>query len=71
MSEQSLKPGWKMVKFGDMVKNANLVEREPEPMARKDVGRVEHIDPENLHIRRWGHPFRMALPKPASSNRAM
>lgn len=34
MSAQSLKPGWKMVnKFGEVVKNANLVEREPEANA--------------------------------------
>jgi hypothetical protein len=28
MSHRSLKPGWKMVKFGEVVKNANLVERD-------------------------------------------
>ncbi len=30
MSTQSLNPAWKMVKFGEVVKNANLVERDPE-----------------------------------------
>jgi type I restriction enzyme S subunit len=53
MSEQSLKPGWEMVKFGEVVKNANLVEREPEANGIERIVGLEHIDPENLHIRRW------------------
>jgi len=53
MSEQSLKPGWKMVKFGEVVKNANLVERESEANGVERIVGLEHIDPENLHIRRW------------------
>ena len=27
MSAQNQKPGWKMVKFGEVVKNANLLEQ--------------------------------------------
>jgi len=53
MSAQSLKPGWKMVKFGEVVKNANLVERDPEANGIERIVGLEHIDPENLHIRRW------------------
>lgn len=53
MSTQSLKPGWKMVKFGEVVKNANLVERDPEANDIERIVGLEHIDPENLHIRRW------------------
>jgi len=53
MSTQSLKPGWKMVKFGEVVKNANLVERDPETNGVERIVGLEHIDPENLHIRRW------------------
>jgi len=53
MSEKSLKPGWKMVKFGEVVKNANLVEREPEANGVERIVGLEHIDPENLHVRRW------------------
>lgn len=53
MSTQSLKPGWKMVKFGEVVKNANLVERNPEGNGVERIVGLEHIDPENLHIRRW------------------
>ena len=46
-------PGWKMVKFGEVVKNANLVERDPEANDIERIVGLEHIDPENLHIRRW------------------
>ncbi|AJD47530.1 restriction modification system DNA specificity domain-containing protein [Isoalcanivorax pacificus W11-5] len=49
----SLKPGWKMVKFGEVVKNANLVERDPETNGVERIVGLEHIDPKNLHIRRW------------------
>ena len=53
MSTKSLKPGWRMVKFGVVVKNANLVERNPETNGLQRIVGFEHIDPENLHIRRW------------------
>ena len=49
----SLKPGWKMVTFGEVVKNANLVERDPEANGVERIVGLEHIDPENLHVRRW------------------
>lgn len=49
----SLKPGWKMVKFGEVVKNANLVERDPAANGVDRIVGLEHIDPENLHLRRW------------------
>lgn len=52
---QSLKPGWKMVKFGDVVTNANLVERNPEENGVTRIVGLEHIDPENLHIHRWNN----------------
>jgi len=48
-----LKPGWKMVKFGEVVKNANLVERDPEANDVERIVGLEHIEPENLHVRRW------------------
>ncbi len=44
---------WPRVKFGDVVKNANLVERDPEANRIERIVGLEHIDPENLHIRRW------------------
>ncbi|MDQ7835590.1 MAG: restriction endonuclease subunit S [Humidesulfovibrio sp.] len=53
MSTRPLKPGWKMVKFGEVVKNANLAERDPEANGIERIVGLEHIDSENLHIRRW------------------
>ena len=53
MSEQSLKPGWKMVKFGEVVKNANLVESEPEANDVEKIIELKHINPKNLHVQRW------------------
>lgn len=51
----TLKLGWKMVKFGDVVANANLVERNPEENGITRIVGLEHIDPENLHIHRWNN----------------
>lgn len=48
-----LKLGWEKVKFGEVVKNANLVERDPETNGVERIVGLEHIDPENLHVRRW------------------
>ena len=56
MTSQILKPGWKIVKFGEVVKNANLVERDPAANGIERVVGLDHIDPENLHIRRWNAP---------------
>jgi len=53
MTGEQLKPDWKMVKFGEVVKNANLVERVPEANSIERIVGLEHIDSENLHIRRW------------------
>ncbi|MDX8406222.1 MAG: restriction endonuclease subunit S [Mariprofundus sp.] len=53
MTGIKLKPGWKMVKFGEVVKNANLVERDPVASGIERIVGLEHIEPENLHIRRW------------------
>lgn len=55
MSTQSLKPGWKMVKFGEVVKNANLVERDPETNGvEKRILGLEYIAPEKGHDPVWG-----------------
>ncbi|MBF0381006.1 MAG: restriction endonuclease subunit S [Magnetococcales bacterium] len=53
--KSSLKPGWRMVKFGDIADNINV--RVDPAKAETDiyVG-LEHLDPESLHLRRWGHP---------------
>lgn len=56
MNTQSLNPWWKIVKFGDVVKNANLVERDFNKAGSERIVGLDHIDPENLHIRRWNTP---------------
>jgi len=56
MNLNKLKPDWKVVKFGDVVKNANLVERNIEGSGIARIVGLEHIDPENLHMRRWNGP---------------
>ena len=53
MRTQSLKPGWKMVKFGDVVRQCKeSVDRDNNPFERYVEG--GHMDSENIHIRRWG-----------------
>ena len=52
---QSLKPGWKMVKFGDVVHN--IAQRIDPADAQTDVYvGLEHLEPDTLHLRQWGHP---------------
>jgi type I restriction enzyme, S subunit len=53
VSKSALKPGWRMVKFGEIVHNANLTERKPVDIGLDRVVGLEHLDPENLHISRW------------------
>jgi type I restriction enzyme S subunit len=48
-----LKPGWKIVKFGDIVNNAKLTEKEPLTAGIKRVVGLEHLEPGDLHIHRW------------------
>ncbi len=54
-SQQALKPGWRIVTFGDVVEN--VVARANPADVRTDiyVG-LEHLEPGTLHLRRWGHP---------------
>ncbi len=51
----SLPKGWRMVRFGDVVRDVNEAERNPlEAGLERFVG-LEHIEPENLHIKKWGN----------------
>ncbi|MFH1913657.1 MAG: restriction endonuclease subunit S [Pseudomonadota bacterium] len=53
MSLRSLKPGWKRVKFGDIVRQCKeSVDRDNNPFERYVEG--GHMDSDNIHIRRWG-----------------
>lgn len=48
-----LEKGWRMVKFGDVVKNVTEVERDPLGAGLERYIGLEHIEPENLHIKEW------------------
>lgn len=55
MIERDLKPGWRRVKFGDVVRLSKA--RSKDPMAdgiERYVG-LEHLEPGDLRIRRWGN----------------
>lgn len=53
MSAPQLKSGWRMVRFGDVVRQCKEnVDRENNPFERYVEG--GHMDSEDIHIRRWG-----------------
>ncbi len=53
MNTLRFETGLKTVKFGEVVKNANLTERDPEAAGIDRIVGLDHLDPENLHVRRW------------------
>ena len=53
-TEAGLKPGWRMVRFGDVVSNVDINERDPLANDLERYVGLEHLDPESLHIQRWG-----------------
>lgn len=55
MSTRSLKPGWKMVKFGDIAQNVAVRVDPADAKTDVYVG-LEHLDPSTIHLRQWGHP---------------
>ena len=55
MSAKSLKPGWKMVKFGDIAQNVAVRVDPADAKTDVYVG-LEHLDPSTLHLRQWGQP---------------
>ncbi len=53
-SPTNLPEGWRMVRFGDVVRNVDLYVSNPlEADLERYVG-LDHLDPESLHIKRWG-----------------
>ena len=42
-----------LVKFGDVVKDVSELERDPLLAGLERFVVLEHLDPENLHTRRW------------------
>lgn len=55
MSSQSLKPGWRMVQFGDIAQSVAVRVDPAEATTDIYVG-LEHLDPNTIHLRQWGHP---------------
>jgi restriction endonuclease S subunit len=55
MTSQSLKSGWKMVKFGDIAQNVAVRVDPADAKTDVYVG-LEHLDPSTIHLRQWGHP---------------
>ena len=50
-----LKPqSWREVAFGDVVRNVDESIRDPQNSGLERYVGLEHIDPESLHIQRWG-----------------
>ncbi|MEI2582585.1 restriction endonuclease subunit S [Scytonema sp. PRP1] len=50
----TLKPGWSWVKFGDVVRLSKDRAANPEAEGIERYVGLEHIDPDDLRIRRWG-----------------
>ncbi|BAY91434.1 MULTISPECIES: restriction endonuclease subunit S [unclassified Tolypothrix] len=50
----TLKAGWKLVKFGDVVRLSKDRATNPEAEGIERYVGLEHIDPDDLRIRRWG-----------------
>jgi restriction endonuclease S subunit len=55
MSAQLQKPGWNMVKFGDIAQNVAVRVDPADANTDVYVG-LEHLDPSTIHLRQWGHP---------------
>lgn len=49
-----LPAGWRLAKFGDVVRNVDINMRDPSEHGIERYLGLEHIDPESLHIKRWG-----------------
>ena len=53
MKNQSLKPGWRLVKFGDIVRQCKE-KADPETSGLERYVAGDHMDTDDLRIRRWG-----------------
>jgi type I restriction enzyme M protein len=47
--------GWQRVTFGDVVRNVNETERDPQSAGIDRFIGLEHMEPGSLHIREWGN----------------
>lgn len=53
MKNESLKPGWRLVKFGDVVKQCKE-KADPETSGLERYIAGDHMDTDDLRLRRWG-----------------
>lgn len=53
-SNGSLPKGWRTVRFGEVVRDVNEAERNPLDAGLERFVGLEHIEPENLHLKQWG-----------------
>lgn len=53
-SKTKLRDEWRIVRFGDVVSNVDINERDPLASGLERYIGLGHIDPESLHIKRWG-----------------
>lgn len=56
MTQQKLKPGWKIWRFDQMATNVNVRIDNPSESGMEHYVGLEHLDPDSLRIRRWGSP---------------
>lgn len=49
-----LPKGWRTVRFGEVVRDVNEAERNPLAVGLERFIGLEHIEPENLHLKQWG-----------------
>ncbi len=54
-SNGSLPKGWHTVRFDDVVRDVNEAERNPIGAGLERFIGLEHIEPENLHLKQWGN----------------
>src|SRR5690606_10564880 len=54
MKSESLKPGWRRVKFGDVVRLSKARSRDPLADGIERYVGLEHLEPGDLRIRSWG-----------------
>lgn len=53
--KENLRQDWRMMKFGDIAENVAVRVEPAEAQTDAYVG-LEHLAPETLHLRKWGHP---------------
>jgi type I restriction enzyme, S subunit len=52
--QTNLRNGWRIVRFGEVANNVDINERNPLGKGLERYVGLDHVDPESLHIKRWG-----------------